>query len=202
MVNGWKDVTLGQYVEIVKLNPEDEDWIFKVAAITENKTLEEIMTMPLKETAKINKNTLQWAVKTPQPRMITKKNYTVNGNRYVLRATPTEITTAQYIDFCNTGKEVPDCYTALLAIFMIPAGKRYNEDYDIKEVEEDMKNLPVEEALSISSFFLTMWQHLSKRVMRAAKKALKKAKAAGVDKEMVEMAERRINNFLATNGCK
>lgn len=201
MINNWNDLTLDQYCKISALDPEDSDWIFKVAAITENKTIDEILTLPLAEAAKINAENLNWIKKRPKQKQV-KKTYWINGKKYRLQALPNEITTAQYIDFCNADKEVPACYAPLLAIFMIPEGKKYNEGYDLQDVTEDVKQMPVEDALSVCDFFRLAWLVLSKTVMKKAEKALRAARKEGVDENLIQEAEKTIKDFQDTSGWK
>ena len=64
--------------------------------------------------------------------------------------------TAQYVDFQTFAPMVETHMAELLSCLLVPVGCRYNEGYDILEVQQALKdNLSVTDALSLSACFLT-----------------------------------------------
>jgi hypothetical protein len=86
----------------------------------------------------------------------------------------------------NADKNVKE----LLAVFLIPEGKKYG-DYDLEEVIDEIYNyLPIAAARAISFFFTLVLQSLTKATLisleRRTKKELKKAKTKE-EKEKVKL---------------
>lgn len=201
MVKGWNEVTIGKYKRICALK-EDDDWVWNFLAILDNTTYQDIVTRPINETMALNSEVMKWA-KNPPKRHIIRYTYTIDGETYNLRAYPDEITTAQYIDFCNAEKNVPDNLAELLSIFLIPEGHKYNEGYSSADVAKVLEeNLNIEDALTMADFFTTLFQLLSGRILRRAKKALKQAKKEGIAPEKTEMAIKLLERYRRISGLK
>lgn len=198
MVKGWNEVSIAQYKKILAIK-EDEDWVWNFLAIVEKTTYEDIVTRPLKETAALSSEALKWA-KNPPKRHLVKTKYEINGKKYDLKASPNDITTAQYIDFYNAPKDIPDRLEEMLAIFLVPEGKNYNEGYDLEQVKMDINfHLSIEDALSVCDFFTALHQVLVRRAIRRAKRALRKARRDGVQ---TDQAENLLKRFQCIAGLK
>lgn len=182
MIESWKDLPLGVYKKIIALDPEDSEGNLKVVALLEGVDYNEILNAPLAEVKeKVQK--LDFLTKKPKKHLV-KLKYKLGNKVYKFDCSAKSITTAQFIDFSNTKKED---MTGALAIFLIPEGHRYNEDYDLEDAMLDIdKYLSVEEALSICDFFTTLSELYVRRTLRKARKALKQAKRAGVPTEEAE----------------
>lgn len=182
MIESWKDLPLGVYKKITALDPEDSEGNLKVVALLEGVDYNEILNAPLAEVKeKVQK--LDFLTKKPKKHLV-KLKYKLGNKVYKFDCSAKSITTAQFIDFSNTKKED---MTGALAIFLIPEGHRYNEDYDLEDAMLDIdKYLSVEEALSICDFFTTLSELYVRRTLRKARKALKQAKRAGVPTEQAE----------------
>lgn len=182
MIESWKDLPIGVYKKIIALDPEDSEGNLKVVALLEGVDYNEILNAPLAEVKeKVQK--LDFLTKKPKKHLV-KLKYKLGNKVYKFDCSAKSITTAQFIDFSNTKKED---MTGALAIFLIPEGHRYNEDYDLEDAMLDIdKYLSVEEALSICDFFTTLSELYVRRTLRKARKALKQAKRAGVPTEEAE----------------
>lgn len=196
MIDNWKDLPLGAYKKITEIDPQDEEGNLKVLAILEGKTLNDILNAPLTEVKEKVKK-LDFLTKKPRKHLI-KLKYKLGEKTYRFDCTTKSITTAQFIDFSQTAKE--DLVGAL-SIFLIPEGKRYNEDYDLDDAKADIeKYLSVEEALSICDFFTTLSLHYLRRTLRKAKKALKQAKRDGIPTEEAEKMIAEYERLISYTG--
>ena len=131
--------------------------------------------MPIKQlTEEFGK--LKFMESTPQAAKV-KNTYKINGTEYVLTTNLQEMTVAQYIDYQVYIKNPQQYMQEMLTVFLIPKGKKYNEDYDVAVAAQDMGDLPIEDAYGIS-FFLTTLLHSLTRVTTssALKKMLKELK--------------------------
>ena len=190
----WSDVTINMYKRMLALE-KNEDYPFDLLAIFEGKKVEEILNQPIDYTLKCAAALNKFTTVKPSPDMV-KTRYELNGKIYKLSLNPADINTAQYFDFVNTKKEIPENLAQILAIFMIPDGKTYNTGYDLESAVYDIDNyMNVQEALGVSNFFSALFQTYSKQVMIRVKKALKQAKKAGLPQEKIQEAENRLETY-------
>ena len=187
MIESWKELPLGIYRQISEISPDDEEGNLKLVALLDGKTYGDILNEPL-EVVKAKVRKLDFLAKKPKTGVV-KIKYRLGGNTYRFDCSASKITTAQYIDFSAMDK---NDLTGMLSIFLIPEGKRYSEGYEMQDVRDDIdRYLSVTEALTICDFFTILLQVFLRRTLRAAKKALRKARKDGVEtKEAMEILER------------
>ena len=177
----WDDITIAQYRRIVGLDSTDEDYAFELVAVFENTTLKDILERPIDETLRCTAALNKFVTGAPKRNKI-KSKYTLGEQVYELSSNPADITTAQYFDFVNTPKDIPENLSKILAVFMVPQGKQYNTDYDLQKAVSDIeKYMKIEDAMGVCYFFQMLFQVFSNRIMKRTKRALKQAK-----KEMPE----------------
>lgn len=190
----WDNVTISMYRRILAL-PKDEDYAFNVVAVFENTELQDIMNAPITETLKCTAALSEFISKKPKAKAV-KTHYNLNSRKYNVSLNPADINTAQYFDFINTEKKIPENLAQILAIFMIPDGKEYNTGYDIESAVYDIDNfMGIEEALGVCDFFTMLFQAYSRRVIRKAKKALKQAAKAGVPMDKIQEAQDKLKTY-------
>jgi hypothetical protein len=196
MIKNWNEMTISQYKKIVGI-PKDDDWVWNFIAVIENTTAEDILSRPIAETVRLSYDANRFLDKSPKTSRL-KWDYVINGNKYHLSANPNDITTAMYIDFTNALKNIPDNLSALIAIFLHPEGKKYNEGYDIKKVEMEFeKYMGIEDALAVCHFFSVLFQYYLRIALRRSKKALKQIRRKGTPelKAEAEKAERMVKTY-------
>lgn len=86
------------------------------------------------------------------PEVKVKNRYEINGRRYELHAEIPAISTAQYIDYMSYIKEEPIDLQKVISVFLIPEGHKYNDGYDMKEVQADVHDMKIADVLAISFF--------------------------------------------------
>lgn len=199
MVKGWDELTIEKYRKIAELK-NDSDWQWNVLAILNDTTVQDILSRPLNETTELSRDLHRWIQDKPILRP-TKKHYTINGKKYRFQGDMDKLTTAQYIDFYNCPRGIPEHLPEQLAIFLIPEdAKGYNEGYDLNEVRDEIDRfLDVEEAYSICDFFISQFQVLQGRILRKARRALKQARK---EKIVTEEEKQFIEGYLRSVGLK
>ena len=70
----------------------------------------------------------------------------------------TQITVAQMMDFSVLSADPIENIEKLLAIFLIPKGKKYNDGYDLMEVQKAILNMSFNELSPLLAFFLKWFQ--------------------------------------------
>lgn len=190
----WDDITISQYRKILNLK-KDEDYAFNLIAVFDKCELQEVLDRPIDETLKCTAALNNFITKAPKKKAM-KTSYELNGKKYLVSLNPANISTAQYFDFVNSEKKIPENLSQILAIFMVPDGKKYNTDYDIESAVYDIENfLGIEEALGVCDFFTLLYRAYSKKVLKKTKKALIQAKKAGVPETEIQQAQQKIDMF-------
>ena len=118
------------------------------------------------------------------------KNIKINDQVYKVNYNIGKLNMAQYIDFQQTivNKNYLENLPALLSIFIIPKGHKYNDDYDILELRNILENnMTLDEALSIVFFLKTKSISLIKLKMLYYKLMLKIMRWTTHDKQTKEM---------------
>lgn len=118
------------------------------------------------------------------------KNIKINDNVYKVNYNIGKLNMAQYIDFQQTivNKNYLENLPALLSIFIIPKGHKYNDDYDILELRNILENnMTLDEALSIVFFLKTKSISLIKLKLLYYKLMLKIMRWTTRDKQTKEM---------------
>lgn len=178
----WQDVNVKTFKQIQDYISTTQDGNIEqsvhLLSLIEGKDEDTYFNMPIKQlTEEFAK--LKFMECTPQAAKV-KNTYKINGTEYVLTTNLQEMTVAQYIDYQVYIKNPQQYMQEMLTVFLIPKGKKYNEDYDVAAATKDMGDLPIEDAYGISFFLTTLLRSLTKvttsSALRKMLKELKKVK--------------------------
>jgi hypothetical protein len=193
MINNYKDLTLEKYIELYELDIQGLSELeiqSSIIAILSDMTVDEVLDLPIPEYKKLAQQTAFMTV-PPQvkPRKISKIK--INGKNFKVLDKIEDMTTGQYIDYqtyiSNSDiKMLP--YT--LSCLIIPEGEKYGDSNAI----EDLKLMTVEEALTISNFFMNKSRTLIRTTLRylgwKMKRKMKKVKDETVKTQMMEAIQK------------
>ena len=87
-----------------------------------------------------------------------KDKYTAGDMVLVPMLDFTQITVAQMMDFSVLSTHPVENIEKLLAIFLIPKGKKYNDGYDLMEVQKAILKMSFNELSPLLAFFLKWFQ--------------------------------------------
>lgn len=159
----WYNVPIYKYLKAEKaLNEPDEDELSRaLAALYELKGID-YSNVPLNEYMEAVKELEFMKVEVPKEKV--PNEIILNGRKYRIKKGIDKITTAQFIDFTNYSKrEDFDKIIYILSCFIVPEGKDYGSDYELDEVIEDIKTMPVVWAVNICFFFerqcIKLWKN-------------------------------------------
>lgn len=175
----WQDVNVKTFKQIQDYISTTQDGNIEqsvhLLSLIEGKDEDTYFNMPIKQlTEEFAK--LKFMECTPQAAKV-KNTYKINGTEYVLTTNLQEMTVAQYIDYQVYIKNPQQYMQEMLTVFLIPKGKKYNEDYDVAAAAQDMGDLPIEDAYGISFFLTTLLRSLTKVTTSSAlRKMLKELK--------------------------
>ena len=157
MIDNYKDLKIGKYLEILEAckagGDELETQVTLIAALS-GKTETEILNMPISEYSALARSA-SFLTKAPELPEKPAKAYEVGGFRLVPVMDAGKITTAQYIDFQTLAKQKDSKVVEILSCLLVPEGKRYNEGYDIADVQKAIReDMSVADAMGAYAFFL------------------------------------------------
>ena len=107
--------------------------------------------------------------------VLTAKPYALEG--WILQpvADYRKIRTAQYIDFQTFVKDAEKNIVEILSVMLVPKGKKYNQDYDVIELQNVLRRcLSVADALSLFAFFFVQFRQSIKDSLTFSKEAAMK----------------------------
>lgn len=204
----WDHITIEKYYDIMDiLNDETDDDItknVKLVAIMLDKDEQEVWDMEMTEAGGyINK--LKFLNKFDIPDHPNMK-FNLPGYNLEVVKDVTKINVAQYVDFQNFVKmPLRDGMDKILSIFLIPSGCKYNDGYDIIDVQKVIReNLSFRVAEGLLGFFLRKYARLLMDSLSYCRKQIRKTK----DKEMMEKlkemekeAQKKLEDLTVLIGC-
>lgn len=207
MINNYKDLTIEKYIELYELDingMEEIDIQANIIAILNDMTVDEILELPIPQYKKLAQQT---AFLTVQPQVKARKinKIYINGKEYNVLDKIEKMTTGQYIDYqsylkMNDIKMLP----YILSTLIIPSGEKYGDS----DTVEELKQMKVEEALTISNFFMNKSLLLIKGTLRyleyMMKRKMKKVKEETMKQQMTEAIQKlhSLRNSLKNGvGC-
>ena len=185
----WNNVTLEKYLKIQDvLNEEvldEEQKAFEIANIIYE---QDITELPLPEYVQKMK-ALSFVNQLPEKDKLA-NSYTINDTKYKTSANIESIQANQFIDFQNYGKNKD--MIGCISCFFIPDGHKYNDGYDMIKVKEDIKQLPITVANSLSFFFKSQ---LTVLLVLFQRSSYKKMKQMGMSKEKLKEMEESLTTL-------
>ena len=159
IIDNFNRLTLGLYQEIQAVSSneslEDIDKQVQILSILTGEAEEEILHLPITEYKEL-------VVKAGflDPGNITyhpiAKRYMVGRFELIPLRDFRKMETCQYIDFQTYAPDLDNHLVEFLSVILVPKGHRYNEGYDIMEVQKAIREeMSVSDGVSLAGFFLT-----------------------------------------------
>lgn len=168
----WDDISLEQYGQIMAartLSEDDEEFLLRIISICYKMSFNDLLNTDYKEVQKMAFG-VKFINDAPVGGIMPRK-LNLGGRKYFVQTDMVNITTAQYIDFQSLAPNCEEHMPEFLSIIIIPQGHKYNDGYNLIEVQEDIKKyLSVKEALSIANFFIALFFKSIKGAVRQFKK--------------------------------
>ena len=151
----WKDITLKQFNKIQDLLQEiDEYTTLNIIDVLYDV---DSANMPAMEVMNKYAHSLDFLMTTIPTNEKLKETYTINQREYNSNINLTQMTTAQFVDYQNYTKENPVDISKCLSVFVIPKGHTYNDGYDLKQVQDDIKDLDMVTINTLAFFFKKLY---------------------------------------------
>ena len=150
---------------------------------------EDILSMPIVELKKLISKIDLSPVKSK-----VKTKYIINNKVYIID-TEMNISTAQYIDYCNYKKD--NDIVKMLSVFLIPEGHTYNDGYDIFEVIKDIEDMKWVDAEAIGFFFIKRFALFIKIFLNCLEAKMKKNKMEEEEQNLINILH-SFNNSVSS----
>lgn len=203
IIDSFNKLTLGKYAEIREITKDESldevDRIVAILSVLTGASEDDILHLPIAEFTDLSAKAKFLSADGFQAGRIAKK-YKVGEWELIPVTDYRKLETCQYIDFKTYAPDVDNRMVELLSVILVPRGHRYNEGYDIIELQEAIRDgMTVTEAATIVGFFLTLWPKLIKDSLNFSRQEAMgikdKAKREEILKKIREQEER-----LRTNG--
>ena len=169
MIKDYNTLSVGKYLQIHKVAKEEElsdiDKQVAIIAILADMSEDEVLDLPILEYKALAEQSKFLEKPMNVPKQIA-STYTLDGWELVPTTDIRKMTTSQYIDFQNFSKEGEDKLIEVLSCFLIPKGKKYNDGYDIIQVQKALREyLTIPNCLALSAFFLAKFNKSMKGML-------------------------------------
>ena len=157
-------ITIEKHKQIQKLlkdnNVEDMQAVqAELLAIYADTDLDTVMNYPLTKYHKlVEKFYNDYFTDFSHAEPAIKDKYTAGDMVLIPMLDFTQITVAQMMDFSVLSVDPIENIEKLLAIFLIPKGKKYNDGYDLLEVQKAILKMDFNEVSPLLAFFLKWFQ--------------------------------------------
>lgn len=180
IIDNFNKLSIGLYQEILAVNSdeslEDIDKQVRIISLLSGVAEEEILHLPIPEYKEL-------VIKSSflDPHNISyhsvAKKYLVGGMELIPVTDFRKLETCQYIDFQTFAPDLDNHLVEFLSVILVPKGHRYNEGYDILEVQKAIREeMSVADAVSISGFFLTWCRRSIQDSLNSSKREAMKIK--------------------------
>lgn len=205
MIDSYKSLPIGDYQEILALCKDDGleelDRQVKILSILTRIGEDELLDLPIQE-FKVMTSRMGFLEKD-LPTEVTRlaESYRIGGFELVPVIDMRKISTAQYIDFQSFHQAgFEEHFVEILSCILIPKGRKYNQDYDIIEVQDAIRRyLNVHDGASIYAFFMFSCRESIKDILTFSLQETKKIKDKAKREKIQEQIRRQMRR-LVTSG--
>lgn len=203
IIDSFDKLKIGTFLEIQEVQKkegvEDIDKHISVLSLLTGASEDDILRLPLPEFTELSAKARFLTAEGFRQRQVAKK-YIVGEWELVPVLDYRKLVTAQYIDFQSLGGDMDAHMVELLSVILVPKGKRYNEDYDILEVQRAIReDMSVTDGVTICAFFLISLNESIKDMLNYSREEAEKM-PEGTEKEKILERIRKQEEALETNG--
>lgn len=200
MIDNYADLPLGVYQDIEAVSKDESrdeiDRQVAIVALLSGLTEKDVLALPITDYSALAAKTAFLASPVPDGIRVA-KTYICGDFTLVPTDDLTKITTAQYIDFQSLAAKPDENFVAILSVFLLPKGCKYNEGYDIADVQNAIReHLSVQDAITLSAYFFGLWVSLTQTTLNYSERLARKIRNPEKRKELTEQA-RQLRKMMA-----
>lgn len=200
----WKEISLKDYKKIVEISERELDSDLEkdiaVLAVLCDVEENEIYNLNIKD-LKALMSQMEW-IKKPFEfnRKWNVNKMIIDDKEYIVNPDIDKFTVSQYLDFSNFWDKRNERMGNLLAVFIIPKGKKYNDGYDVLELADRLEEvISIDDWNAICFFFMKNWKNsIRASLLSSAWQMTKmtiKEKNKQKRKELAEQTEQILNQI-------
>lgn len=199
MIDNYAKLPIGKYLQLCAIDPTlpDIDRQVEMVSILTDIPVDDLLNMPVPEYSALAGCTAFLGEEPPQPQERIMKEYRLGGLTLIPVTDIRKMTTAQFIDF-QTYIQVPDKHDIdILSVFLIPKGCKYNDGYDIMDVQAAIRdNLSLVLAQDLRAFFFGKCRTYALAILTFSGWQAKKIRNRETRKAMQEQIREAKTNLL------
>ena len=159
IIDTYDKLPLGKYMEIQEVSRneslEDIDKQVQILSILTGVAESEILHLPIHEYKELVARSAFLNPENIHYHPVARK-YVLGGLELIPCRDFRKIETCQYIDFQTYAPDLDKYLVEFLSVILVPKGHRYNEGYDILDVQRVIREeMSVSDGVSVAGFFLT-----------------------------------------------
>lgn len=194
MIRSYEEMSVGLFMEVCDVIGGTDDPMERntaLVALLSGMSEDEVLDLPLNEFREMT-GALSFLENEPPVRRVA-DTYRIGGYTLELLADMTKMTAGQYIDYAELMKRPDENLVRLLSVVLVPKGKKYNQDYDILDVQKAIREgLGICDARAITAFFLHLLKALTKATATSLRRRLKRMMRRERNPEHVRMMEEAV----------
>ena len=203
IIDNYNRLTLGQYMEIQEISRneslEDIDKQVQIISILTGVAEDEILHLPIPEYKELVARSAFLNPENITYHPIAKK-YILGGWELIPVRDFRKLETCQYIDFQSYAPDMDKYLVEFLSVILVPKGHRYNEGYDILELQKAIREeMSVSDGVSLAGFFLTWCSKSFKDSLHCPKRMAAGNKDETKREEILKMIQEQ-EDLLQTGG--
>lgn len=203
IIDSYNKLTLAQYQDIQAVQTdeslEDIDKHTRILSILTGVPEDELMHLPIPEFTELSAKAQFLSAEGFKAGRMAKK-YIINGMELIPVTDFRKLETCQYLDFQTYAGDLDKYMAELISVLLVPKGHRYNEGYDIIELQESIrKEMSVTDGAAIVGFFLTLCERSIEDSLNYSKRMAKGIRDKTEREKMLARIEEQ-EEALRTNG--
>ena len=203
IIDSFDKLKLGTFREIQEVQQqegvEEIDKHISILSLLTGASEEDILHLPLPEFTELSSKARFLSAEGFRQRQVAKK-YIVGDWELIPVLDYRKLITAQYIDFQSLGGDMDAHMVELLSIILVPKGHRYNEGYDILEVQKAIRDdMSVTDGVTVVGFFLISLDKSIKDMLSYSREEAEKM-PEGKEKEKILERITEQEKVLETSG--
>lgn len=200
MITNYNSLTVGKYEALLRARADHEgdtnELNLHVLSILSDMTVDQLLDMKVPE-FRAMMDRAGFLCTAPRPSEVAKQ-YRFGYLTLVPVTDIRKMTAAQYIDFQNFSNAGEGRQAELLSCFLVPKGMKYNDGYDILEVQQAIRDfMPVTAALGLLAFFL---RRLHRSTINTLRSSVKKMPKNPQTEETIKATNRLIRSLQNGGG--
>ena len=190
IIDSFNRLPIGKYMEIQAIakdeSLEEIERQAQILSVLTGETEDEILHLPIVEYKELVAKSQFLNPENIKYHPVAKK-YIAGGYELIPVRDFRKLETCQYIDFQTFAPDLDNRLVEFLSVILVPKGHRYNEGYDILDVQKAIReDMSIADGTSVAGFFLTLCSRSIEATLNYSREQAKGIKDRKKRKEILE----------------